>query len=624
MEKKRAYAVVILVLLLPASARWLPAAEASANSADTFKVAAVQFNPRIYRLEENVERLSRAFEEAARRGAKVIVAPEMATTGYLYKDREDIKAFVDTVPGKTTRRFAELARQYGCYLAWGMPEKDLETGLFYNSMALLGPEGYVGKYRKSHLWECEAHWAAWGNLGIPVFSTPYGNVSLLICQDANYMETFRIAMLAGADIVCFATNSSGQTVAHLQARAVRNGLYVISANRSDAETDRRTGQVFQMKGSSAVWSPSGEKLAEAGIDTEEIICATIDPTRFAEKQARKDERRPELYKGLIRHIAPWNELATKKPRSVRAVALQYEPVIGDIRENRSVVEDLLQAALAGDENSKPKQTLVVLPELSLTGPIPTATVAQHAEDLHGETATWFGELAARYRAYVVFAMIEREGGALYNTAVLVAPGGRVAGRVRKIHLNKYDRSWARPGKRFAVFKANGLGRVGILVGNDAYLPEPALMLAVERADIVAVPSSWHGEVAGDGSIRINPNINPHSQQGGMVLWDDMAWSNLYYVVVANFVGTGKRFLGRSGIYSLDPIYGIESPGLARGIKEQTVVGLFQTLNNGERSHWIDQQKYIASRRPDDLYYPLIKRRKPSANLPERVPLLLAP
>ena len=84
-----------------------------------------------------------------------------------------------------------------------------------------------------------------------------------------------------------------------------------------------------------------------------------------------------------------------------------------------------------------------------------------------------------------------------------------------------------------------------------------------------MPSSWHGEIARDGAIAINPEINPHGRRNAMVLWDEMAWTQLYYVVVANYVGTSERYLGRSGIYSIDPIYGIESPGLAKTCGEDT-------------------------------------------------------
>ena len=247
----------------------------------------------------------------------------MATTGYLYLDRTDIAKVVETIPGPTTQRFEKIASRYGCYLAWGMPEQDATTGLFYNSAAIVGPEGFVGKYRKTHLWESEAHWSAWGDLGVPVFDTRFGRVALLICQDANYVETFRLAALAKADVVCFVTNSSGQTVGHLQARAIQNGVYIISANRSNSEVDRFNGEHFEMKGCSAIWSPKGEKLAEASTDRKETVYAKIDPAAFRMRVARLSERRPETYKALARHVAPWNMRASTAPRSIEAIAVQY-------------------------------------------------------------------------------------------------------------------------------------------------------------------------------------------------------------------------------------------------------------------------------------------------------------
>ena len=87
-----------------------------------FKVAAIQFNPELGVLGKNVDALAERFEQAAKSGAKIIVAPEMATTGYLYRDRTDIAKVVETIPGPTTQRFEKIASRYGCYIAWGMPE----------------------------------------------------------------------------------------------------------------------------------------------------------------------------------------------------------------------------------------------------------------------------------------------------------------------------------------------------------------------------------------------------------------------------------------------------------------------------------------------------------------------
>lgn len=574
-----------------------------------FRAAAVQINPRIYLKDCNTRRLADRVAEAAGQGARLIVTPEMATTGLLFRDREDVAPFVEPIPGPTTDLFAAIAARHGCYIAIGLPEVDPETDLYYNAMALVGPEGLVGRYRKTHLWETDAHWAAWGNLGVPVFETGLGRVALLICHDANYVETFRLAMLGGADVVCFATNSSGQTIGHLQARAVQNRLYIVSSNRSNDEIDARNGAPFAKQGCSAVWSPAGEKLVEAGRDTEETVVATIAPDRRGPSPDPEAGRRPEAYRDLIRHIAPWNLLASERSRRVRALALQYEPVAGDVSKNLETVEGMLAEALgAGPDRPSGEATLVVLPELSFTGPLDPAGARATAERLDGRLVRYVSRLAQRHRASIAFGMVEDAPEGLANAAVLVGPRGELVGRARKVHLTDDDRGWARPGDRFAVFKTAELGRVGLLVGADAYYPESGTILGVERADVVAVPSSWSGEVADDGAIRIDPAVHPHADRGGMVLWDDLAWTNFYYVVAANYVGTGRGYLGRSGIYSPDPIYGIASPALARTAGPEVVAGGFRTLHNGIKRHWTDQNRFVGSRRSDDLYYPIVRCR----------------
>jgi predicted amidohydrolase len=580
------------------------------------KVAAIQFNPKLGVLHENVDALAEQFESAAKRGAKIIVAPEMATTGYLYVDRRDIAEVVDTIPGPTTRRFEKIASKYGCYLVWGMPERDPETALFYNSAAIVGPEGFVGKYRKTHLWESEAHWSAWGNLGVPVFDTIFGRVALLICQDANYVETFRLAALAGADIVCFSTNSSGQTIGHLQARAIQNGVFIVSANRSDTEVDSYSGDPFRMKGCSAIWCPDGRKLAEAGIDGPETVYATIDPAAFPTRVDRLSERRPETYVAMARHVAPWNMRATNQPRWIEAVAVQYRPLAGKKIANRELVERMLDNQLDefparcnhDDDTSESRHAtrLIVLPELSLVGRAAAGRMRGLAEELgNGPTHRWAVGLARRFHAFVVCGFPERDGEKLFNAVTVVNRDGKRIGHARKVHLTAEDRNWATAGDGWTVVRAGQLGRLGILIGKDSYVPESGTVMAIQRADIVVVPASWHGEIAGDGAIAINPAINPHASRKAMVLWDEMAWGQQFYAVVANMAGDQDRPGGRSGIYSTDPIYGITSPAIARRDGQEVVVGEFQTLNGDHPEHWIDQHHYIGSRRPDALYHPLI-------------------
>src|SRR6266508_2519904 len=89
---------------------------------DRYRIAAIQFEPILGARAENIARLLELTEEAARRGARLIVHPEMATTGYCWYDRAEVRTHVEPIPGPTTEAFAALARQHDCYVVVGMPE----------------------------------------------------------------------------------------------------------------------------------------------------------------------------------------------------------------------------------------------------------------------------------------------------------------------------------------------------------------------------------------------------------------------------------------------------------------------------------------------------------------------
>ncbi|HAA90598.1 MAG TPA: nitrilase [Peptococcaceae bacterium] len=579
-------------------------AKDTTESNKSIKVAAVQFNPQLNERDKNIEALLKVVEEAAQNGAKLIVTPEMATTGYQYASRKAIEPFVDTIPGVTTQKFEKVAKKYDCYIVIGMAEVDKETGIFYNSAALIGPEGYIGKYRKTHLWETEAHWATPGDLGIPVFDTEIGKIAINICMDSAYFEPARLAALNGADILAFPTNSSGQAIWALQARAMQNGLYIVSANRSNTENE------FHMVGASAVWSPEGEKLAEAefvateeeDIDEPTIIYAEIDALKYDnEAKRRLKERRPELYKELMLYISPWDYTKTTTPREVTAAILQYEPESGDKEANITKIQKLIEDAVAKTKGNGEKLDLIVLPELATTGPVKDLEEASKlAETLNGNTVETFKKIANTHSLYIIFGMIEKDGDKLYNTAVLVGPKGDIIGRYRKTHLNELDKLWATPGDEIEVFSTE-LGKIGIMIGYDAAFPEVAGVMAVKRADIIAIPSAWKGDFGAE--IKINRDISANRYpEGAMCLWDSIAMSSQAYTIVSNFIGTSNNYLGRSALYTLDPIYGLDQPIVASGNKEEVLVVSFKTI---QPDWWFNQEKLISSRRTC-FYKPLVK------------------
>src|SRR5215472_8812362 len=122
----------------------------SAPTVTRYRVAAIQYEPVLGETEKNVADLLHLVEEAAQHEARLIVLPEMATTGYCWESRAEIAPFVEPIPGPTSDRFQQLATRYDCYITIGLAEVDPTTDVYYNSLALLGPNGLIGTYRKLH------------------------------------------------------------------------------------------------------------------------------------------------------------------------------------------------------------------------------------------------------------------------------------------------------------------------------------------------------------------------------------------------------------------------------------------------------------------------------------------
>src|SRR5947208_14815103 len=96
----------------------------SIPSFNQYRVAAIQYESTLGEKEKNVTELLHLVEEAAQHEARLIVLPEMATTGYCWESRAEIAPHVEPVPGPTTDRFQQLAARYGCYIAASLPEVD--------------------------------------------------------------------------------------------------------------------------------------------------------------------------------------------------------------------------------------------------------------------------------------------------------------------------------------------------------------------------------------------------------------------------------------------------------------------------------------------------------------------
>lgn len=107
------------------------------------KVAVVHFQPYFQQTSINVERLLELGDEAGSHGAKIVVFPELATSGYSYFNRAQVRQVAETIPGRTTELFSQLAKKHGMYIIIGMPEFETESNLFFNSAVLIDPSGEI-------------------------------------------------------------------------------------------------------------------------------------------------------------------------------------------------------------------------------------------------------------------------------------------------------------------------------------------------------------------------------------------------------------------------------------------------------------------------------------------------
>ena len=246
-------------------------------------IACVQMEPHIGAKRANVARLIRHVETAAGNGASLVVLPELATTGYVFADRDEAFSLAEGLPdGETSQLFAETAQRLGVHIVTGIAERAGKR--LYNSALFTGPSGHIGIYRKLHLWNNENRFFEPGDRGVPVFGTPLGRIAIAICYDGWFPETYRLAAMQGADIVCVPTNwvpmpsqpddRSAMAATLTMAAAHSNGMAIACANRIGTER----GQLFI--GQSLIVGGDGWPLAgPASIDREEVLYATIDVKR---------------------------------------------------------------------------------------------------------------------------------------------------------------------------------------------------------------------------------------------------------------------------------------------------------------------------------------------------------
>ena len=230
--------------------------------------------------------------------ADLWVIPELALTGYEFKDRDETSSLSEQIPdGESCRWLAEFCVERKCHAVMGLAESDHSR--LYNSAVLIGPKGYVGHYRKIHLFDREKELFDPGDTPFSVFNVGDARVGLMVCFDWRFPESARTLALRGAQIIA---HSSNLVMPYCQqamvTRALENGVFIATANRIG--TERRVGRLLRFTGESQIVSPSGEILATAPASEPRAIVTEITPSAADNKRVTMwndliADRRPEFY-----------------------------------------------------------------------------------------------------------------------------------------------------------------------------------------------------------------------------------------------------------------------------------------------------------------------------------------
>ena len=569
-----------------------------------YKAAAIQYEPTQFKKEYNISSLLKFCEEAAKTGSKLIVTPEMGTTGYCFLDREEIKPLVESIPGPTTDKFYEISKRYDCYIVIGFPEVDKETNLYYNSAVLIGPEGIIGKHRKSHSYIAEPKWSAPGQEHL-VYNTKIGKIAILICMDIHFIETARLVALQDADIIIHISNwlSERTPGPYWISRAFENSAYLIEGNRWGLE------RTVQFSGGSCIINPDGS-IASV-IDSGDGICYAeidIEWARNREVLGQKvfNDRRPEMYMNLPTDPYLWNPIDFFGLYGLNPLPKGKKSKITVAQINSTnEIEDNLNKIINLSVNAKKEGSeLIVFPELALTGHL---SGSKNAQTIDSPAIKKLMNFSNMHNLYICFGFAENKDKEFFNSSILIGPEG-ILGVYRKIHLNSNDRKWASEGNEWKYFDTK-IGRIGMLIGYDAIFPESARCLGLYGCDLVLCSSAQEGIFThGHSGTKVRQNY-PIPTGPDPNHWNHFrirGGENNIFFVYSNIIDKENNFHGKSGIFGPDPF---------KFPREECLISESENINHLEVDTTnldtnyptnIVRDKSMMSMRQPQHYIPLIK------------------
>lgn len=390
------------------------------------------------------------------------------------------------------------AKELQIFVVVGVDIKTRESPGCHICVLLIANDGellYI--HHKTVLWDYEYGLFEAGSKQLSVVNTSIGRIGLMSCADGIVPEVPRILALKGVQILCNSLNSRGpdEMRSHEPLRAIENHVWMVASNSVGGPEDQ-----YPWTGGSQIISPTGEILACAGEETEGIVWADITPETSFPKILGGGIgdfdafRRPDLYQELLDPVdslpvakmyGPVAENTPKKPLHVFTLQLSWYH-----STTWTVMRAIGQIQYAASRGAQ----LGVFPELFCLkggeGVKDPAAAAKISEEVLAKIQT----VAAEASMWVVVNLVEQADGLFYSTTYLVDNGGKIAGFYRKVHLGELEREWATPGTEFVVVDTP-IGVIGLMTGNEVWLPEMSRILTLRGAEVIAHPCDWDREEA---------------------------------------------------------------------------------------------------------------------------------
>ena len=431
--------------------------------------------------------LRRIDEAAASANPDLIALPEVTYPAYFLGTR-DLSHRNVLSPADATARFADKAREHGVYIAVGLA-LDAPGGGYTNGALLFGRDGStVGRYDKSFLFHFDTRWFTPGD-AYPVFDTEIGRLGILVCADGRLPEIARALVLNGAQIILDLTAwvssarrpqdlSTSQVEFLMPTRAAENGVWVACCDKFGVEAES-----IVYAGRSRFIDPAGATVAQLGPDEDSILTYDV-PITDAQPRVM---RRPELYDALT---LPTESLPVTRQLDEPFVMSQNEHriAVAQLTTPPTAAEFLVTARRHVDRQAMMDAKVVVFPATPsrLRGAYP------HDMVLDGVQC-----IARDANVCIAFTVSEPDAGG-WRAMYLVGPNG-VVGKHRQTHKPPGARFETMPlGDAVSPVVNTPVGRVGLMVAAEGFVPEVARSLMLRGAEIII----WCGDDPGSPMMPV--------------------------------------------------------------------------------------------------------------------------